>query len=395
MKRFEIFYKICWLLVCFLFLQGNANAEKMDSVEIGLITCFPHEEVYSLYGHTALRYHNMRTGEDLVFNYGVFNYKAPYFVARFVMGQTDYELGIIPIEPFCKYYRDWGSEVIEQLLDLTNDEKARIAYALAINYRPENRVYRYNFFYDNCSTRPRDMVVNNLAGKVIYSPREDFTPSYKEMIHELIPHHPWAAFGNDLLLGAKADSKTNTAEQQLLPLNLMHDFDHAQIYSPDGNYRPLVKERRVLVKPGVQKIEKEFPLSPVTCAALLLIVLLAVLCYEWKKQKHLVWVDVLLMLPTGVIGVLLFIMFFSEHPTTSTNLQIFLFNPLTLFFIPGIVHQKKPTHYWLFLIVTIAIFFLGGLLQDYAEGTEILALCLLTRYCSRLITSRKPLTATT
>ena len=348
----------------------------MDSVEIGLITCTPHEEVYSLYGHTALRYHDLRTGQDLVFNYGVFNFKAPHFVARFVLGKTDYELGVIPLGPFCKYYKDWGSAVIEQVLNLTDEEKKNIAIALTINLRPENRIYRYNFFYDNCSTRPRDIIENNILGKIVYQ-EENLGLSYRKMIHELNAHHPWAAFGNDLLLGAKADIKTSLREQEFLPLNLMHDFDQAKIYS-NGDYRPLVKERRTLIKPGIQIVEEEFPLSPTFCALLLLSIVFIVSVFEWKRKRCEVYFDAFLMLTIGTVGLLLLIMFFSEHPTTSTNLQILLFNPLSLVFIPAIIKRRK-TSYWNILLICLIMFFLGGIFQDYAEGLEIVALSLLIR----------------
>ena len=91
----------------------------MDSVEVSLLTCSPHEEIYSLYGHTALRWHDLRSGEDLAFNWGIFNFKKPYFVLRFVFGLTDYELGAIPMKYFMEEYRSVGSSVTEQVLDLT------------------------------------------------------------------------------------------------------------------------------------------------------------------------------------------------------------------------------------------------------------------------------------
>ena len=360
--------------------------QKMDSIEIGLITCTPHEEVYSLYGHTAIRYRDLTTGQDLAFNYGVFNFKAPHFVLRFVLGKTDYELGIIPINIFCKYYRDWGSEVTEQVLDLTAEEKANITVALSRNLRPENRIYRYNFFYDNCSTRPRDIIERNMLGQIVYTPREDFAPSYREMIHELTAHHEWATFGNDLLLGLKADLKTDYRQQEFLPLNLQHDFDHAQVFA-NGAYRPLVKERRTLVKAGVQIREKDFPLSPTVCFLLLVALSFFIAGLEYKRKRCLVWFDATLMALTGLAGILLFVMLFSEHPTTSTNLQILLLNPLSLLFIPAVVKRKK-TIYWRLLLCFLVLFVLGGFIQDYAEGMEFLALCLLTRYLSHTINDK-------
>ena len=116
---------------------------SMDSVEISLLTCEPHDEVYSLYGHTAIRYHDLRHGGiDVAFNYGVFNFHAPYFVLRFVFGITDYELGAYPYKYFRIEYERFGSEVVEQVLNLTNEEKLRLQFLLADNMQPANTVYR-------------------------------------------------------------------------------------------------------------------------------------------------------------------------------------------------------------------------------------------------------------
>ena len=131
-------------------------------------------------------------------------------------------------------------------------------------------------------------------------------------------NHPWATFGNDMLLGVKADFATNLREQEFLPENLMYDFDHAQIYAA-GEYRPLVKERRMPVLPGVQVIEQDFPLSPTECALILLALTVVIMLIEWKSGKRQVWYDVLLMTIQGLAGCVLFVMLFSQHPTTSTN----------------------------------------------------------------------------
>ncbi len=383
MKQLEIFFRTFWL-VCILLasntsVQGqNPDIDRMDSIEISLITCSPHEEIYSLYGHTAIRYHDLKTGQDFLFNYGIFNFKAPHFVARFVLGKTDYELGIIPVEPFCKEYKKWGSAVYEQVLNLTSEEKMRIQKALAINMRPENRVYRYNFFYDNCSTRPRDIIQNNLNGEVIPSKKHQEQPTYREMIHEMNSHHPWSAFGIDLLLGIKADLQTDYRQQEFLPLILMSHYDDSQIYT-NGQYRPLVKNRRTLVESGIQSIEKEFPLSPFVCIILFLIITIIITIFDWKRGSCNILFDGLVMTISGLLGCLLFIMIFSEHPTTSLNLQILVLNPLSLFFIPSVV-RRKHTRYWNFLLVCLILFFLGSFIQDYAEGMEIVALSLLIRY---------------
>ena len=387
MKQFKKNFRTFCLLFAVLLMSNETQANKepkaeyWDSVEVSLLTCSPHEEVYSLYGHTALRYHDIKTGDDVIFNWGSFNFDAPFFVLRFVFGLTDYELVASPLDYFCAYYKEWGSSVTEQVLDLTAQEKARIQEALRINLMPQNRIYRYNYFYDNCSTRPRDIVEHSLQGKLEYQAREDYAPSYRQMIHECTRNHPWGAFGNDMLLGIRADQPTSREQQEFLPANLMYDFDHAQVYAND-EYRQLVKERKMLVPPGVQVVEADFPWSPLTVFVFLLVVSLAVFSIEWHRHKTFKYWDALLMMLQGLAGCVLFVMIFSQHPTTSLNLQLLLINPIPLFYIPSILKRKQHTRWWMLLLTMIILFSIGSLFQHYAEGMMILALCLLTRYLS-------------
>jgi membrane-associated HD superfamily phosphohydrolase len=180
-----------------------------------------------------------------------------------------------------------------------------------------------------------------------------------------------------MLLGVKADFATDLREQEFLPENLMYDFDHAQIYAA-GEYRPLVKERRIPVLPGVQVIEQDFPLSPMECALILLALTVVIMLIEWKSGKRQVWYDVILMTIQGLAGCVLFVMLFSQHPTTSTNLQILLLNPLPLFFIPSVIRQNV-TRWQKILLTMIILYLIGSIFQHYAEGMIIVALSLLLR----------------
>ena len=248
---------------------------------------------------------------------------------------------------------------------------------MANNLRPENRIYRYNFFYDNCSTRPRDIVEKCVNGKIEYAPREDYSPSYREMVSFCTRNHPWATFGNDMLLGIKADLETDMKQQEFLPENLLYDFDRAQIYA-NGNYRQLVSERRMAVMPGVQIIESDFPLTPMQCACILLFITVGISLFDWKRKKRSTWYDVVLLLMQGLAGCVLFVMLFSQHPATSTNLQILLLNPIALGFIPAVIRKKNKT--WPKIqIAMIVLFLIGSIFQHYAEGMLIVALCLLLR----------------
>ncbi len=351
--------------------------DPMDSVEISLLTCQPHDEIYSLYGHTAIRYRDMRNKEriDVAFNYGVFDFKKPHFVLRFVFGLTDYELGCYPYDLFLREYRHFGSMVTEQVLNLTAEEKVKMRQELSENLLPENKVYRYNYFYNNCTTKARDIIEKCINGKVEYAERESFTPTYREMVHEMTAKYPWATFGNDLLLGVNADKQTGIRQQEFLPHNLMYDFDHAQIYE-NGSYRPMIKKRRVAVPAGVQIVQEGFPLSPKICGIILSLIGLVIFIIEWKKKhSFLVW-DLLLMAFSGILGIILTLMIFSQHPTVSLNLQFILFNPLPWFYLWPVIKGHK-THYWHITMILALAFFIGGFIQVYPDGIWSLALCLL------------------
>ncbi|MGN1229844.1 MAG: DUF4105 domain-containing protein [Prevotella sp.] len=377
MKKIKIIYKRLFIGVFALIVSQLAYSQASDSVEVSLLTCAPGTEVYALYGHTAIRYHDLRTGEDLAFNYGVFNFKKPFFSLRFLFGLTDYELGVCPYRYFAEEYRRRGSQVTEQVINMTTQEKAALYKALAVNYRPENREYRYNCLYDNCTTRARDIIESNIQGKVRYLSGEQ-EQTYREMLHQYNEKYPWAKFGIDICLGLTADIKISKQQQQFLPDYMMIDAEKAQIMS-DGIFRPFVKESRNAVAPGVQIVEQPFPLSPMQCGFILLLVAVGLMFVELRRKRIFrIW-DTILMVLSGLAGIFILALLFSQHPTTSTNLQILLLNPLPLFFIRRLWRKPDNRLYWKISLALIILFFIGGALQDYAEGMTLVAATMLTR----------------
>ena len=397
MKRF---YQLLSLAAVFV-LSLNAKAQntdsmmisRMDSVEISLLTCSPHEAIYSLYGHTAIRINDQRNGEDLAVNYGLFSFEKPHFVLRFLFGLTDYEMGIEPFEAFCRQYRYYGSSVTQQVLNLTNEEKWNIVKAVNINYMPENSVYRYNYFYDNCTTRAVDMLTTHLAdAHVVFEGEQQKYPSFREMVHGCLPHHPWNRFGNDMLLGVKADCKTTLREHQFLPANAMDDFRHAMIVGQDGSNRPLVLREEIVVPEGAQDVWKDFPLSPKDVFLIVLAITVLITLLEAFTRKVLWGYDALLMILCGLAGIVLFLMLFSQHPTVRVNLLLLLLTPLPLFFIWRMIRRARkrlPDRQYAWWIILICLFFIGGIWQHYAEGIFLLASSLLIRNVWCLLRQRK------
>lgn len=388
-KRFISLLRCLSLIICLLCtidLSAQNAVElslNLDSVEISLLTCRPRQNVYSLYGHTAIRVQDKQNQLDVAVNYGMFSFEKPFFILRFVFGLTDYSMDIEDFETFRIHYATSGTGVRQQTLNLTNDEKRAIIAAIEKNYEPQNRIYRYNYFYDNCTTRARDILLNHINGTIRYQSRNKNNESYREMIHAYNEKYRWARFGKDLLLGIKSDFPTDHTQQQFLPDNLRKDFDNAVIIDNNGNKRPLVKDSTWVIQPGIQAEWKGFPLSPTTCAIIFFIIITAASVYERCKNMMFWGIDVFLMSATGICGLILFAMLFSQHPTVKVNLQILLLNPLCLVFLyPSVKSLRKHAiHKWLLVwMILIVLFLIGGFFQSYAEGMTIVALSLLIRY---------------
>ncbi len=342
----------------------------------------PRPYVYSLYGHTAIRYENLTQGIDIAINYGIFSFSKPYFVLRFVFGLTDYEMGIDYFEDFKVQYERSGCGVIQQTLNLTDKEKAAIAEAIDKNYLPENRVYRYNYFYDNCTTRARDIILDNINGKVVFENEANPYPSFRELIHQYNERHRWARFGNDLLLGVKADRPTTFGEQQFLPKNLSKDISHAVIYDKDGSKRKFVESETWVLPVTSDSGSDSFPTSPIVCLGVLAALVVAITTIEAMRKANYWLTDTIMMFLTGACGLILFAMIFSQHPTVSLNLQILLLNPLNLVFLWSAskkIKEGQPCKWQKAWTVLIVLFLLGGIMQSYAEGIYFVALSLLYR----------------
>lgn len=353
----------------------------MDSVDISLITCGPGSEIYSLYGHTALRIENHATGEDIAVNWGIFNTHIPHFVLRFILGLTDYQMAL---EPFSEMYAQYSYQqrwMIQQRLLLTPEEKRDILQAIAVNNLPENRVYRYNYFYDNCTTRARDMIFGHVNGKVEYDKDPVYKSSYRKAIHQWNEEHRWARLGNDLLLGYNADKEIDREKQQFLPDSLRKDFGHVVITN-NGEKHALVDSTFYVIPPVTAISEAGFPLQPIHCAFILLLIVVVITALQYFKHYKVWPLDALLMLAAGICGLILFVMVGSKHPTVSPNRQILLLNPVVfLFMVPALRRAAKGYSHWLwkFWVVCIIIFFFDNFLQNFAEGMNVVALSLLIR----------------
>ena len=217
--------------------QSDAYVPALSPVaEVSLLTMMPGDEVYSLFGHTAFRITDPALGLDRTYNYGTFDFDQPFFIARFARGLLDYQLSVSPFDYTLAQYRFLERPIIEQRLALSPEAKQRLFALLETNYLPENRAYRYDFFFDNCSTRPRDILETALGGRLAYADANAVQHrTFRDLIQPYLEGHPLTDFGIDLGLGAPTDRVATPREAMFLPLELMEAYDAATLGG-----RPLV-----------------------------------------------------------------------------------------------------------------------------------------------------------
>ena len=365
--------------------------ENGDSIRISLLTCAPGEELYSLFGHTAILVEDMTHNSHIVFNYGIFSFNTPNFALRFALGETDYVLGAEDIVSFMTEYTFDNREVKQQVLNLTHSEKLKLISLLSENYLPQNRTYRYNFFYDNCATRPRDKIEECLQGEVVYpNLTKGNKVTYRDVVYTFSEGHPWARFGFNLCLGSQADEPITLRQMMFAPYYLRDAFAGADI-TYEGTHRPLVSSTNVLIKAEPEEEQQGWQPTPIQCAMALLLVVLIVSIRNVRRQKEGWIVPLLLFTTAGLAGCLLtFLSLFSSHPAMNVNYQLALFHPLHLLCIPYIIYclaKKKRCGYHLFNIAVLTLFIaIFPVLPQRFDPTIIpLALCLWVLSASHIL----------
>ena len=390
MKRLILFSLLCVMPMLRLTAQG-----QHDSIDVALITCSPGNEIYSLYGHTALRLRNYTRKLDIAFNYGVFSFEQPHFLWRFVLGQCDYMVMGIPWDIFLEEYEERGSSVTQQSFNMTSDEANRLWFQLLVNCQPSNCKYRYNYFYNNCTTKVRDVVESAIAGHVEYGGGAERQPStYRELLHGYTRHYPWVAEGCDILLGADVDQMVSARASQFLPEMLMHDVAEGTIHGDDGEVRPLLKETEIILHKRPRPTSHK-TISPHAAGwAFVILCLLIAGVEQWRRCWLWGW-DVFLLTLRGLAGSLItFLALFSEHPAVDSNWLVVLLNPLAfagLYMVVKAALRHTKTHWFTFDLVNLllfALFFLLGV-QEFGELVVPLTLAFVTRPINYYICMRR------
>lgn len=293
---------------------GNSNIVLSDKAELTMLTATPGEDLYSVFGHSALRVNDPENNIDLVYNYGTFDFDTPNFYLKFVRGRLMYKLSVSTYKYYEPSYRREGRAIYEQVLELNRQEKQRIFEFLQENALPENRYYRYDFFYDNCATRIRDVIDDHVAVEWYEDPYDIDRRSFRQLLAPYLENMPWSKFGIDIALGLPADKVATRYEYMFLPDEMFIAFAMAKM--ADG--RPLVGEHRVLLEKGWPH-QPPHPINPkLVCWLIFAIGIFSML----NKYSARIF-DMLFFTALCINGLLIiFLWFVSEHEAANSNMNL-------------------------------------------------------------------------
>jgi hypothetical protein len=380
-KHYLLF--LIFLLSCSAVAQYTTLSED---AEISILTIGPGDNLYDKFGHSAFRVKDPANNIDFAYNYGVYDFDTPNFYTKFARGKLLYKLAVSHYEPFLNSYIAQDRWVEEQLLNLSYSEKQALFNFLQNNAKPENQYYKYDFFFDNCATRIRDVLVEVLGDKLKYNTNlatEGYT--FRELIQKNVHFNSWGSLGMDVAIGAVVDRKATSWEYQFLPEYIYKAAAGATLNSKNKTV-DLVKESRIIYDTEERHGSGNFFLSPLFIFGILGLMLVFVTYKNYKNQRRSRYLDGAIFLITGLIGIILLLLWFgTDHSTTANNYNLLWALPFSIFFF--LMISKKTPKRWLqryvfFLLILLALLTFHWItgVQTFAIGFIPLFIGLVFRY---------------
>ena len=378
------------LAVLFVFTSASLTEAQVlsPSAKISLLTASPGEELYSTFGHSGIRVKDPEHSLDIVFNYGTFNPFIKNFYVKFARRKVDYYLSVANFSDFIQTYIDENRSIIEHELNLDDLQKSELYKILLENYKPENRAYRYDFFFDNCATRIRDIVITAFGQDFRYNYPEEWQRgelTFRNLIDLYLTNHHWSDFGIDLALGLPTDQVATPEDYMFLPDYLMEGFATATIRR-GGKELNFTKEGQLIIP--MQESEPDvYMITPMKLSWFLFAISILLSYLTYTKGNRAVWFDKLYFSLIGLVGWVVFLLwFFTDHIATKDNINLLWAVPL---YFPGVFFFNRFSHkakLWIVLFfgcINVVILALWPIFpQHYHNAFIPLILIILIRFLS-------------
>ena len=316
--------KILFILLLFSSISFSQNPKLSPSTEVSIFTCGRGDQLYSTFGHTALRIKDTENQLDVVYNYGTFDFRTENFYLKFVKGDLQYFMTATSVDDFIMEYQMDEREIIEQKLNLPLEKKQQLFEQLNANLFSTEKYYTYKFIDKNCTTMVADKI-NGVFDKKMIEKVDDKSITYRELLYPYFDDYFWYKLGINIIFGAKTDAK---AEKLFLPVELLNSLDQAKV---DG--KSLVSEKKVVVKGSKKSVSFSFFNS--------IYVVIAVLLFIVLINKRFLFLSYLFV--CGILGIFLCLVgLYSQHQEVLWNYNTLLFSPLFVLlpFIKGRFFNK-------------------------------------------------------
>ncbi|MCF1191210.1 DUF4105 domain-containing protein [Mangrovimonas sp. AS39] len=372
------------LLVTLIFLPLLAFSQEVLSpeAEISVLTVGPGNNLNDAFGHNAFRVKDPSQGLDVTFDYGRYDFNAPNFYLKFAQGKLDYAIGKTNYSDFLGFYIWQKRTVREQVLNLKPIQKEALYKFLEHNYQPENRNYKYDFFYDNCATKIKDVLVKAQPEKIKFEKPTNYEPqTFRTLIQRELHWNTWGSLGIDIALGSVIDQMATPEEQMFLPKYIHAYFEKAQI----GN-QPLVKEEKTVYQAPDKVLRTSFWVSPMFIFSIIALFILFQTYKNYTNQSRSRYLDTFIFVLTGFIGLVLLLLWLAtDHSATAANYNLLWAFPLNLLIWPQLLSkQPKPwlNRYLKFLIIMLCLMGLHWIIgvQRFALSLIPLVFALAIRY---------------
>ncbi|AOW11192.1 hypothetical protein EM308_00520 [Flavobacterium gilvum] len=302
---------ICTLLLGFICNSYCQEIVLSKNAHISVLTCGLGNEVYSLFGHTAIRVADMDNNLDVVYNYGAFDFGTPNFVLKFTKGDMNYFIANDRYVDFLNQYNYERRDVYEQELDIPLEFKQKLYDNLSKSMLSDERLYQYKFIDNNCTSKVVDIINKTLNAEVI-TKKIDTDKSYRSILFPYFDNHFYEKLGTSIVFGTKVDQM---GTKIFLPFELQKSLKLIQYQN-----HPICKENKTILN-----FEEETPVSWWN-NSLTYLFLLGFITLANKKA-----IDYIYLLTMGLLGILfVFLGFYSLHQELAYNYNILLFNPIFL-----------------------------------------------------------------
>jgi hypothetical protein len=383
------------LVATFLAGYSHLNAQTSQGVSVYLITCGPGTATYSIYGHSALRIAIPERNTDLVYNWGVFDFATPNFAWKFAKGRLDYKLGVVSFDRFQQEYFLEQRWIKSQKINLEPDEINILFGLISDNLKPENLTYRYDFFYDDCSTRIRDLLEKSIGNKLTYppEPRKDI-PTFRDMVGKYQRPFPWLKLGVDLIMGTPGEKKASFRDKMFLPLDMQEGLSAALI-NRNSRLIPLLQNPEMVLDFETPVVKQSILTSPIFIFSFLFILVIIFSALNRNKIAAKA-VDIVIFSIFSLLALLMiFFNFFTDHQQMRWNINIIWLSPFVLLCLAAVILNREWYTWFRIVFILCVISFIIQLIIPGAFNQAFipLLLILMFRSAARAGLSWNPLSA--